>query len=49
MEEKSYLAITALLGVLNVDEDGDYFICKEAEDIVENLRNLVLEYESDRG
>ncbi len=30
-----YLALSELLGVLNQDKDGGYFICAEAEDIVE--------------
>ena len=34
-------AVEQLFYVLNQDLDGDYFICQEAEPIVQKLRDLI--------
>jgi signal transduction histidine kinase len=33
-------ALRAILGVLNQDDDGDYFICKEAEQTIAHCRAI---------
>jgi hypothetical protein len=34
-------ALEGVLGVMNKDSDGDYFICSEAEQTIENARAVV--------
>lgn len=45
INKESYEIISGILGVLNKDDDDDYFICKEAEEMIENARVAVMEYE----
>jgi len=33
--------LKALMSVINTDDDGDFFICKEADDILEAARKLI--------
>jgi hypothetical protein len=33
-----------LNAVINLDDDGDYFICKEAEQVIFDMENAVRKY-----
>lgn len=39
--EEIILATKKLIYTINEDSDGDFFICKEASDLIDNLENLI--------
>jgi len=34
-------ACKGIMNVLNMDDDGDYFICKEAQEEIDNLQQVI--------
>jgi 3-dehydroquinate dehydratase len=36
-------ALSELLFAINQDKDGDYFICREAKDVIERAKQVLME------